>query len=156
MPSPPTGCLRLFCTWLYVDIHYSILAWRIPWTEEPGSQQSIGWQRVGLDWSNLAHTHRHTYLSMWNKSILASLVLTHKIEKDFFWFCNKRVQKSPKWAEFISNFFLPQSLVVLQVPNLPLPLPQISLSLSLFFFFWQCWDFSSLTRDWTQAPASDL
>ena len=62
-------------------------------------------------------------------------MLTHKIEKDFFWFCNKRVQKSPKWAEFISNFFLPQSLVVLQVPNLPLPLPQISLSLSLFFFF---------------------
>ena len=25
----------------------SILAWRIPWTEEPGSLQSIGLQRVG-------------------------------------------------------------------------------------------------------------
>ena len=25
----------------------SILAWRIPWTEEPGGLQSIGWQRVG-------------------------------------------------------------------------------------------------------------
>ena len=27
--------------------HSSILAWRIPWTEEPGGQQSIGSQRVG-------------------------------------------------------------------------------------------------------------
>ena len=29
--------------------HSSILAWRIPWTEEPGGLQSIGWQRVGHD-----------------------------------------------------------------------------------------------------------
>ena len=27
--------------------HSIILAWRIPWTEEPGSLQSIGSQRVG-------------------------------------------------------------------------------------------------------------
>ena len=27
--------------------HCSILAWRIPWTEEPGRWQSIGSQRVG-------------------------------------------------------------------------------------------------------------
>ena len=29
--------------------HSSILAWRIPWTEEPGRQQSIGSQRVRQD-----------------------------------------------------------------------------------------------------------
>ena len=29
--------------------HSSILAWRIPWTEEPGEVQSIGSQRVGHD-----------------------------------------------------------------------------------------------------------
>ena len=29
--------------------HSSILAWRIPWTEEPGSLQSMGSQRVGHD-----------------------------------------------------------------------------------------------------------
>ena len=29
--------------------HSSILAWRIPWTEEPGGVQSIGSQRVGHD-----------------------------------------------------------------------------------------------------------
>ena len=27
--------------------HFRILAWRIPWTEEPGELQSIGLQRVG-------------------------------------------------------------------------------------------------------------
>ena len=31
--------------------HSSILAWRIPWTEEPGGLQSIGSQRVGHNWS---------------------------------------------------------------------------------------------------------
>ena len=30
-------------------IHSSILAWRIPWTEEPGRLQSMGSQRVGRD-----------------------------------------------------------------------------------------------------------
>ena len=29
--------------------HSSILAWRIPWTEDPGSLPSIGSQRVGYN-----------------------------------------------------------------------------------------------------------
>ena len=29
--------------------HSSILAWRIPWTEEPGRLQSVALQRVGHD-----------------------------------------------------------------------------------------------------------
>ena len=29
--------------------HSSILAWRIPWTEEPGGLKSMGSQRVGHD-----------------------------------------------------------------------------------------------------------
>ena len=37
--------------------HPSILAWRIPWTEEHGRLQSIGSQRVRHDWTGLAHTH---------------------------------------------------------------------------------------------------
>ena len=32
--------------------HSSILAWRIPWTEEPGGIQSIGSHRVGCDRNN--------------------------------------------------------------------------------------------------------
>ena len=30
--------------------HSSVLAWRIPWTEEPGGLQSMGSQRVRHDW----------------------------------------------------------------------------------------------------------
>ena len=33
-------------------IHSSILAWRIPWTEEPGGLQSTGSQSVGHDLAN--------------------------------------------------------------------------------------------------------
>ena len=33
--------------------HSSILAWRIPWTEEPGGLQSMGSQRVRHDFSSV-------------------------------------------------------------------------------------------------------
>ena len=40
--------------------HSSILAWEIPWTEEPGGLQSVGLQRVRHDWATeLAHTQDH-------------------------------------------------------------------------------------------------
>ena len=32
-----------------IATHSSILAWKIPWAEEPGRLQSIGSQRVGHD-----------------------------------------------------------------------------------------------------------
>ena len=34
-----------------IATHFSILAWRIPWTEEPGGLQSMGLQRVRHDWA---------------------------------------------------------------------------------------------------------
>ena len=37
--------------------HSSILAWRIPWTKEPGRLQSKGSQRIRHDWSHLALMH---------------------------------------------------------------------------------------------------
>ena len=39
-----------------VATHSSILAWRIPWTEEAGGSQSTGSQGLAHDWSDLAHT----------------------------------------------------------------------------------------------------
>ena len=42
--------------------HSSILAWKIPWTEEPGRIQSIGWQRVGTT-ERLTHTHHLAQIS---------------------------------------------------------------------------------------------
>ena len=35
--------------------HFGTLAWKIPWTEEPGRLQSIGSQRVGHNWATSLH-----------------------------------------------------------------------------------------------------
>ena len=40
--------------------HSSILAWRIPWSEEPGGLQSTGSQRIRHDGSELAHMYTDT------------------------------------------------------------------------------------------------
>ena len=48
--------------------HSSILAWRIPCTEEPGGLQSIGLQRVRHDWNDLACMQKSTkevWMSLW-------------------------------------------------------------------------------------------
>ena len=42
-------------------IYFSILAWRIPWPEEPGELQYTGSQRVGHKRVTNTHTHTHTH-----------------------------------------------------------------------------------------------
>ena len=37
----------------------STLAWRIPWTEDPGGLQSVGLQRVRQEWRDLAWMYTH-------------------------------------------------------------------------------------------------
>ena len=44
--------------------HSSILAWRIPWTEEPRGLQSTGLQRVGYDWSDRAQNDKEDWISV--------------------------------------------------------------------------------------------
>ena len=39
--------------------HSNILAWTIPWTEEPGRLQSMGSQRVGMTEQLNICTHAH-------------------------------------------------------------------------------------------------
>ena len=46
--------LSMFVTEKAMAPHSSTLAWKIPWTEEPGRLQSMGSHRVGHDWSDLA------------------------------------------------------------------------------------------------------
>ena len=55
--------------------HSSILAWRIPWTEETGGLWSIGLQRVGHNWSGLALTQEK---SDYDKSYLSFVSLIRK------------------------------------------------------------------------------
>ena len=43
-------------------IQSRVLAWKIPWIEEPGRLQSMGSQRAGHDWAH-RHAHMHTRAS---------------------------------------------------------------------------------------------
>ena len=54
-----------------MDTHPGILAWRIPWTEEPGMLQSMGSQRGGHDWASDTLPS-----ASWNQLIVPCLVLT--------------------------------------------------------------------------------
>ena len=39
--------------------HCRILAWRIPWTEEPGGLQSMGLERTEHNWASKRSTTQH-------------------------------------------------------------------------------------------------
>ena len=54
--------------------HSSILAWKIPWTEEPGRLQSMGSHRVGHNWSDLAAAAAEKSLMLWERSLVCSLL----------------------------------------------------------------------------------
>ena len=49
--------------------HSSILAWEIPWTEEPSGLQSIGFQRVGYNWSDLAYRLIPGFIGIWGRAL---------------------------------------------------------------------------------------
>ena len=53
----------------------STIAWKIPWTEEPGRLQSMGSQRVGHDWANSLHLLEEGVKGIWKEEIHAKLTL---------------------------------------------------------------------------------
>ena len=71
--------------------HSSILAWKIPWTEEPIRLQSMGLQRVGHDWATslslLSQLHCHIDSYQWG-SFYKILGFRRKGWEDKFLQCN--------------------------------------------------------------------
>ena len=59
--------------------HSSVLAWRMPWIEEPGRPQSIGSHAVGYDWSDEAQHKEYYYSFCTNETIEEGLSSTHSI-----------------------------------------------------------------------------
>ena len=64
-----------------VATHFSVPAWRIPWTEKPGGLQSMGSQRVGHDWA----TNTFTFIAKHNRNLKSTLFLRWwlKSQEDF-------------------------------------------------------------------------
>ena len=65
--------------------HSSILAWRMPWTEESGGLQSMGLQRIRHDWVSKCNTAQHSKVEEMAESdpfqhlcITETLILVHK------------------------------------------------------------------------------
>ena len=125
-------------------IHSNILAWKIPWSEEPGRLWSVGLHRVWHNWSNVACTHArsdydsdfraqgkkicycfHFFLSVCHEVIgLDALILV-------FW------KLSFKWAfslissTLIKRLFSSSLLSAIRVVS--------SAYLRLLIFFWKFW-----------------
>ena len=91
--------------------HSSILAWKIPWTEESWGLQSVGLQRVGHDW-----------LSDWAFPLIISPLLGWKLFMIWtMWidctFCSQRFLSSLSWLWLTVGTI--SSQVALVVKNLP-------------------------------------
>ena len=130
--------------------HSSILLWWIPWTEEPGSLQSIGFHRVRHNWSYLMQST----VVFRPKSLKSVLILNSK------WFtCYMRKSLShvwlfmTPWAVQSMEFFQARILEWVTVPfsrksSQPRDWTQVSRIAGGFFTIWA-------TREalWTQCLA---
>ena len=86
-----------------IATHSSILAWRIPWTEEPGRLWSMGSQRVGHDWATSLSLFIHTTtLDVAPVSWVNPMPMLHIL---------------PMYHGHISTFILPLSWALNTIPN---------------------------------------
>ena len=73
--------------------HSSILAWKIPWTDEPGGLQSMGPQRVGYNWGTLEG----------NGSPLQYSCLENPVDRGAWWAAVHRVVQSQTRLKQLSS-----------------------------------------------------
>ena len=84
--------------------HSSILAWRIPWTEEPGGLPSMN-LRVGPEWSDWAHAHTTTN-SLFFLVLCRPTAPTQQVEIRVLWLggtlalISSRILLNPPKADF--------------------------------------------------------
>ena len=98
--------------------HFSIPAWKMPWTEEPFRLQSMGSQRVIHDWAtSLTYkTNKNSisltgWLQWWNERIIvtlsndkASINLSSFLHFSFFSLA-KMIQLLKRWKDFFKGWF---------------------------------------------------
>ena len=93
------------------DNHSSILAWKIPWREEPGGLQSMEQQRTGHDWAHKKLVYSHCSRRKGSFSIKKtriSLTLGARLSISCYeeWYTVKLsigVRKKPCWQELESG-----------------------------------------------------
>ena len=125
-------------------IHPSVLAWRIPWTEEPGRLQSIELHRVWHDWSNLAcmyiYIYIHSqYMFIWCFfRIISGSFSWHSITWlfFFFFFFTKSKYLLCILIYFYSSFLLWLKSGYLEMPIFSFIIMYIYLCLAVNYIYW--------------------
>ena len=80
--------------------HSSVLAWRSPWTEEPGGLQSMELQRLRHDWVTKHSTSQWAHLFKTVECTKIHQEWTLRSALDFAWlWCISVVKKVPFWWE---------------------------------------------------------
>ena len=76
---------RFFTVWAFRGsaTHSSILAWRIPWTEEPGRLQSMELQRDGHDWATniFTFTQYKSWIYFLKRFVFSILLIIDRYQK---------------------------------------------------------------------------
>ena len=107
--------------------HSSILAWKIPWTEEPGRLQSMGSQRVEDDWATSLslfyyfsclkrHIQKNTFLRPMSETILpvfsSESFIVHILRLSLYsilsLFLYMVWENSPIWFVYFLSYIYPQ------------------------------------------------
>ena len=86
--------------------HFSILAWRIPWTEECGALQSMGFQRGGHSWAtNTSSTNTNTTDSrVWKTFVFSVKVGRQQANKHPWQQLSKLVVSDTCWQVLEDEF----------------------------------------------------
>ena len=95
-----------------IAIHFNILAWEIPWTEEPGGLQSVGSQRVRHNWEN-EHLYTRMLAKTFHQDIPDFSLLTGMATKSH---CEGVAEGRGSWG----HLCLPPLLVLSWLPSQPL------------------------------------
>ena len=97
--------LKILChisVWYAMAPHSSTLAWKIPWTEEPGGLQSMGSQRVRHDWATSFHFSLSCFGEGNGNSLLCSC-LENPRDRGAWWPAIYRVAQSRTRLKWLSS-----------------------------------------------------
>jgi len=81
--------------------HSSTLAWKIPWTEEPGRLQSMGLLRVGHNWATSLFTFMH-WRRKWQPTPVCSC-LENPRDRGAWWAAVSGVAQSQTRLKWLSS-----------------------------------------------------
>ena len=81
--------------------HSSTLAWKIPWTEEPGGLQSMGSLRVGQDWATSLSL---SCIGEGNGNPLQCSCLENPRDGGALWAAVYGVTQSRTWLKWLSSY----------------------------------------------------